>query len=346
VEYRPLGNTDLKVSALCLGTMTFGEQNSKTDAHQQLDRAFEHGVNFIDTAEMYAIPPRAETQGLTESHIGSWIAGTRIPRDQIILATKVAGPSESMRYLRGGPRLNAAHITQAVEDSLQRLRTDYIDLYQVHWPERSSNYFGSLGYRHVEEPETIPIEETYEALVDLIEAGKVRHLGVSNETPWGMLEYLRIAQTQGQPRIISIQNPYNLLNRSFEVGLAEIAIRERCPLLAYSPLAFGRLTGKYPDAAEAGARLNRWPEWFTRYNSQQVLDATDRYVALAQQLELSPATLALAFVRQQAFVGSVIIGATTLAQLDEDLDSASVVLPDAALQEIDAIHETLPNPAP
>ena len=336
----------MQVSALCLGTMTFGEQNTQDDAHQQLDRAFAHGVNFIDTAEMYAIPPCAETQGLTEAHIGSWIAAGNVPRDQIILATKVAGPGEFMSYLRNGPRLNAAHIEAAIDDSLRRLCTDYIDLYQVHWPERRTNFFGALGYQHTEDEGAVPIEETCAALARLVDAGKVRYIGVSNESPWGVLEYLRLAREHDMPRIISIQNPYNLLNRTFEVGLAEIAIRERCELLAYSPLAFGRLSGKYPDHADDSARLNRWPEWFTRYNSAPALEATQRYVTLARAHGLSPASMALAFIRQQPFVASVIIGATTMAQLEEDLGSADQVLDSALLEEIEAIHEALPNPSP
>ncbi len=346
METRPLGDTELQVSALCLGTMTYGEQNTLPEAHQQLDCAFERGVNFIDTAEMYAIPPSAETQGLTESYVGNWIATGRVPREQIILATKVAGPSDLMAYLREGPRLNASHIERAIDDSLRRLCTDYIDLYQVHWPERNTNFFGALGYQHTEDDHAVAIEETCEALARLVESGKVRYIGISNETPWGMLEYLRLAREHNIPRIVSIQNPYSLLNRSFEVGLAEIAIRERCGLLAYSPLAFGRLTGKYPGDADDSARLNRWPEWFTRYNSESALDATERYVALAHAHGMSPAAMALAFVRQQPFVTSVILGATTMEQLTENLDSADLTLDAALLEEINAIHEALPNPSP
>lgn len=345
MEKRPLGDTGLDVSVLCLGTMTFGEQNSEAEAHWQLDCALAHGVNFIDTAEMYAIPPCADTQGLTERHIGSWLAGSGVARDQVIVATKMAGPSETMQYLRGGPRLNARHINQAVDDSLRRLQTEYIDLYQVHWPERRTNYFGSLGYRHEDDAGAVPIAETYEALARLVESGKVRAIGVSNETPWGVAEYLRLSRETSGPRIASVQNPYSLLNRTFEVGLAEIAIRERCGLLAYSPLGFGVLTGKYLHESPAGARLQRW-NYFTRYSNPQAQAATAQYVALAREHGLSPAQMALSFIRQQPFVTSVILGATTPAQLEENLGSAELELPEALWPALEAVHEARPNPAP
>ena len=345
MELRPLGDTGLDVSVICLGTMTFGEQNTEAEAHQQLDCAFDFGVNFIDTAEMYAIPSCARTQGLTEQYIGTWIASSRIPRDRIVIATKVVGPSESMDYLRGGPRLNAKHINQAIDDSLRRLQTDYIDLYQVHWPERNTNYFGQLGYRFEDDQDAVPIEETYEALCRLVESGKARAIGVSNETPWGVAEYLRLSRESPGPRIVSVQNPYNLLNRTFEVGLAEMAIRERCGLLAYSPLGFGVLTGKYQQGYPRGARLQRW-NYFTRYTNPQAKAATDQYVALSHQYDLTPAQMALSFIQQQPFVTSAIIGATTIEQLQENLESANLELPRKLLREIDAIHEAQPNPAP
>ena len=345
MELRPLGDTGLDVSVICLGTMTFGEQNTEAEAHRQLDCAFDFGVNFIDTAEMYAIPTCARTQGLTEQYIGTWLASSRVPRDRVVVATKVTGPSESMDYLRGGPRLNAKHINQAVDDSLRRLKTDYIDLYQVHWPERDTNYFGQLGYPCEDDQDAIPIEETYETLCRLVESGKVRTIGVSNETPWGVSEYLRIAREASGPRIASIQNPYNLLNRTFEVGLAEIAVREHCGLLAYSPLGFGVLTGKYQRGRPKGSRLQRW-NYFTRYTNPQAKTATTKYLALSRQYDLTPAQMALGFIQQKPFVTSVIIGATTIEQLEENLESANLKLPRQLLLEIDAIHETQPNPAP
>ena len=345
MDLRPLGEAGLDVSVLCLGTMTFGEQNTEAEAHRQLDCAFDFGVNFIDTAEMYAIPSCARTQGLTEQYIGTWLASSRVPRDRVVVATKVVGPSESMDYLRGGPRLDARHINQAIDDSLRRLQTDYIDLYQVHWPERNTNYFGQLGYRFEDDRDAIPIEETYETLCRLVESGKARAIGVSNETPWGVAEYLRLSRESPGPRIASIQNPYNLLNRTFEVGLAEMAIRERCGLLAYSPLGFGTLTGKYLRRRPKGSRLQRW-NYFTRYTNPQAKAATAKYAALARQHGLTPAQMALGFIQQQPFVTSVIIGATTLKQLKENLESADLELPRQLLREIDVLHEAQPNPAP
>ena len=345
MEYRTLGNTKMPVSVLSLGTMTFGEQNTEAQAHAQLDCALDHGVNFIDTAEMYAIPPCARTQGRTEEYIGSWIKAHPALRDQLIIATKVTGPAQSMGYIRGGPRLSAAHIQRAIDASLKRLQTDVIDLYQVHWPERSTNFFGQRGYQAEESDDGIAIEETYEALVRLVEIGKVRALGVSNETPWGVMEYLRLAARTGGPRIVSIQNPHNLLNRTFEIGLSEIAMREQCGLLAYSPLGFGVLTGKYLRATPKGSRLQRWKR-FDRYSSPQAVAATRRYTRLARQWNLTPAQMALAFIQQQPFVTSVILGATSIAQLQENLESSQWVLPGELRQAIEAIHEAIPNPSP
>jgi len=254
VERRELGRSGIQVSAICLGTMTWGEQNTESEAHAQLDWALDAGVNFVDTAEMYAIPPRAETYGLTEAYIGSWVKTSK-KRDKVVLATKVVGQAR-FSYIRGGNHcLDRRNIEEAVENSLRRLCTDYIDLYQLHWPDRSTNIFGKLGYRHIKET-SVPLEETLAVLDDLVRAGKIRMIGVSNETPWGLTRYLHLAETKAWARMQSIQNPYNLLNRSFEVGLAEIAIRERCGLLAYSPLAFGTLSGKYLDGNRPeGARL-------------------------------------------------------------------------------------------
>jgi len=344
-----LGASDLKVSEICLGTMTFGEQNSEGEAFAQLDAAVAAGVNFIDTAELYAVPPRAETQGATETIIGRWLKA-RGGRDRLVLATKVAGPAEWARHIRSGPRLNAAHIRQAVEGSLRRLQTDYIDLYQVHWPERDTNFFGRLGYpprpaqQRVEAP--VPIEETLAALDQLVSEGKIRYIGVSNETAWGVHAYLQLAQAKGYRRIVSIQNPYSLLNRSFEVGLAEMAICEQVPLLAYSPLAFGVLTGKYLQGNRPeGARLTLFPH-YARYSTPQAQAATECYVQLARQAGISPAQMALAFVRQQPFVASTIIGATTMAQLTENLSSVQVTLDEELLDAIELIHRHYPYPAP
>ncbi|MCU7929959.1 MAG: NADP(H)-dependent aldo-keto reductase [Candidatus Thiodiazotropha sp. (ex Codakia rugifera)] len=344
--YRPLGNTDIKVSALCLGTMTYGEQNSETEAHKQLDQAFDAGINLIDTAEMYPVPPRAETQGLTERHIGTWLA-SRGRRDRVILATKVAGPGEWLNYIRDGNlHLDKSNIEAALEQSLQRLQTDYIDIYQLHWPDRHTNYFGELGYRPAKEEQTTPILETLQVLSDLIKTGKIRHIGVSNETPWGLMHYLQLAEELGLPRVVSIQNPYNLLNRTFEIGLAEIAHREACGLLAYSPMAFGVLSGKYLDGQKpAEARLTLF-ERFNRYSNPETDRAVQRYVALAKEHDLSPAQMALAFVTSRPFVTSNIIGATTLAQLDQNIESIHMTLPDETLQRIEAIHRQQPNPSP
>ena len=283
MQTRPLGDTGIEVSRLCLGTMTFGEQNSESDAHDQLDRAVAFGINFIDAAEMYPVPPRAETQGRTEAYIGSWLK-RRESRDDVIIATKVTGPG--LEHIRGGPRLNREHIHQAIDASLERLQTDYVDLYQLHWPERSTNYFGRLGYEHDEEENAVSLEETLGVLKELVDAGKVRAIGLSNETPWGVMKALQLAERLGLPRVASIQNPYNLLNRSFEVGLAEIAHRENVGLLAYSPLAFGVLSGKYLDGARPeNARLTLF-ERFKRYTSPLAEQATRAYVDIAREHDL------------------------------------------------------------
>ncbi len=348
MEYRQLGHTDIKVSTICLGTMTFGEQNSETEAHQQLDYALAHGVNFIDAAELYPVPPRAETQGRTEQYIGTWLK-QRQNREQFILATKVAGPGakEWIGHLRGGPKLNADHINRAIDASLQRLQTDYVDLYQVHWPSRSTNYFGKLGYTYAKDNHHETIAETLTALSALVQAGKVRHIGISNETPWGTLSYLALAKELGLERIVSVQNPYSLLNRTYEIGMAEIAHREGIGLLAYSPLAFGVLSGKYLDGNKpAGARLSLWGNYFTRYTGTTGQQATRLYVELAQQHGLDPAQMALAYVNNRPFLTANIIGATTMAQLQSNIASATLSLSQEVLAGIEAIHAQHPNPCP
>ncbi|WP_298723148.1 NADP(H)-dependent aldo-keto reductase [uncultured Ferrovibrio sp.] len=351
MEFRRLGRTDIQVSLICLGTMTWGEQNSEAEAHAQLDYALDRGINFIDTAEMYPVPPRAETAGRTETYIGTWLKA-RKNRDKVVLATKVAGrgggPRGSFGWLRGdgveATDLSARQIRYAVEASLKKLQTDYIDLYQTHWPDRSTNNFGQASYVHREE-EAVAIAETVETLAALVKEGKIRAYGVSNETPWGVMEHLRVAENNGLPRLASIQNPYNLLNRWYEVGLAEFAHREDVGLLAYSPLAMGVLSGKYLGGARpAGARLTLFTR-FTRYSNPQVERATERYVALAQQHGLDPAQMALAYVNTRPFVTSNIIGATSMQQLKTDIDSIQVKLTQEVIDGIEAIHRDQPNPS-
>ena len=344
MQYRKLGRTDIDVSLIGLGTMTWGEQNTESEAFEQLDSALAQGVNLIDAAEMYPVPPRAETQGLTETYIGNWLARRR-NREQVVLASKVAGPG-MMEYLRGGPRLDRKHIEQALTDSLARLQTDYLDLYQVHWPARATNFFGQLGYTHKPDAEATPIEETAAALKAEVERGRIRFIGISNETPWGFMEWLRAHDRGLAERIVSIQNPYNLLNRSFEAGLAEMAIREDAGLLAYSPLAFGMLSGKYLDGARpAGARLTLF-ERFQRYSNPQGRAATAEYAQLAAEHGLTPTQLALAFVNHQPFVTSNLVGATTLEQLRANIASVDVTLSKAILERIEAIHARYTYPCP
>ncbi|WP_456375139.1 NADP(H)-dependent aldo-keto reductase [Thiolapillus sp.] len=347
MDYRPLGNTDIRVSALCLGTMTWGEQNTRKEAHAQLDYALDQGINFLDTAEMYPVPARAETQGATESIIGDWLKKRRC-RDRVIIASKVAGPGRDwLTHFRGGNnRLDRSNIESAVEESLRRLQTDYIDYYQLHWPDRKTNFFGKLGYPWPEQDDSIPLEETLEVLADLVAAGKVRQVGVSNETPWGAMRYLCLAESKNLPRIQAIQNPYNLLNRSFEVGLAEISHREKLGLLAYSPLGFGVLSGKYlDDRRPAGARLTLYPD-YSRYSGPQARAATRAYVELAREHGLDPAQMALAFVTSRPFVTSNIIGATSLEQLRSNIASQELELSAELLHAVEQIHRRYTNPAP
>lgn len=345
MEKRQLGRTDLDVTALCLGTMTWGEQNNESEAFAQMDRAKAAGINFVDTAEMYPVPPKPDTYATTERYIGNYFKA-RGNRADWILASKIAGPGNGISHIRDGHlKMNRQHIVAALDASLQRLQTDWIDLYQLHWPERSTNFFGQLGYRHQDQDFT-PIEETLEVLDEQVRAGKIRHIGLSNETPWGTMKFLQIAEARGWPRAVSIQNPYNLLNRSFEVGLAEIAMREQCGLLAYSPLAFGMLSGKYEQGAQpAGARLTLFSR-FARYAKPESQAACSRYVALAKEHGLDPAQMALAYVTQQPFVTSNIIGATSIEQLESNLASSELHLSAEVLEAIEAIHTAQPNPAP
>lgn len=345
MEYRMLGDSALKVSAVCLGTMTFGEQNSAAQAHSQLDMAVERGINFIDTAEMYAVPPRAQTYGATETIVGQWLAHQ--PRERIVLATKVAGPARSLEWIRGGPpALDRANIRAAVEGSLRRLRTDYIDLYQLHWPERNQPMFGQWQFEPARERACTPIRAQLEALAELVAEGKVRHVGLSNEHPWGVMEFVRLAREHGLPRVLSTQNAYNLLNRVFEYGLAEVCHREQVSLLAYSPLAFGHLSGKYLADPAAAGRLTAFAGFGQRYGKPGVQPAVAAYVDLARRRGLSPARMALAWAYHRGCVTSTIIGATTLAQLDENLSAWALRPDDELLAEIDAIHLRHGNPAP
>jgi aryl-alcohol dehydrogenase-like predicted oxidoreductase len=344
MEYRILGGSDLNVSALALGTMTFGEQNSEADAHAQLDLAVSHGVNFIDTAEMYPVPPRAETVHRTESYIGTWLKQQQ--RDRFIVATKITGPSRGFTWIRGTPRINREHITAAINGSLRRLQTDYVDLYQLHWPDRYVPMFGATNYDVTQERDSTPIAEQLQVLAELVKAGKIRHIGLSNETPWGVSEFVRCAEHLGFPKIVSIQNTYHLLNRTFESGLAETCHHANVGLLGYSPLAFGWLTGKYLAEPDAKGRITLFPGFGQRYNKPNVPPATKEYVRIAQEAGLTPATMALAFARTRWFTGSVIIGATTLEQLRENLASTEVTLSAEVLEKIEAAHKLYPNPAP
>ena len=343
MEQRLLGHTDIKVSAICLGTMTFGEQNTAAEAAAQLDCALESGVNFIDTAEIYPSPISAETQGRTEEFIGQWL-GKRRRRDDFILASKVA---PSMSWIRDGGGFNRANITAALEDSLRRLKTDYVDLYQTHWPDRNTNFFGHVYYQHDEKETAALLQETLETMRDLQTAGKIRAFGVSNETPWGMLEHFRLAAAHDLPRPASVQNPYNLLNRLYETGMAEISIREQSPLLAYSPLGFGALSGKYLDnSAPPTARLNRWGAYYKRYTSKKAIAATADYATLAKKRGTTPAAMAIAFTVQQPFVAASIIGATSLTQLRENIAAADLPLDEEWRADIDALGLKHFNPSP
>lgn len=346
MQYHRIPHSSLEVSVLGLGTMTFGEQNSEADAHAQLDYALAAGVNLIDTAEMYPVPPRPETQGLTEQYIGNWIKA-RGNRDKIVLASKITGPVRGNdSSIRPQQALDRKNIRAALDASLKRLNTDYLDLYQVHWPQRPTNCFGKLNYQYTDEKATVTLLETLEALTEQVRAGKIRYIGVSNETPWGVMRYLQLAEKHELPRIVTIQNPYSLLNRSFEIGLAEISQHEGIELLAYSSLAFGTLSGKYLNGAKPAGARNTLFSRFTRYTSAQSQLAVAEYVTLAKKHGLDPAQMALAFVRQQPFVASTLLGATTMEQLKSNIDSFEVVLEEDVLRALEEIHTRFTIPAP
>jgi aryl-alcohol dehydrogenase-like predicted oxidoreductase len=347
MKYKQLGESDLKVSEICLGTMTYGHQNTIEEAHQQLDYAISQGVNFIDTAEIYPVPPRGETQGITEVYIGEWL-NKQLTREHLIIATKIAGPGRPFKWLRGGNiKIDRDNIKRAVDDSLKRLQTDYIDLYQIHWPDRYVPTFGQTTYNPDLERETIPIAEQLEVFADIIKAGKIRYLGLSNETPWGVSEFIRVALQLGLPKVIAIQNAYNLLNRVFDSALAEVCRHTNVGLLAYSPLGFGFLSGKYLQGRpKEDTRITLFSRFGQRYLKPNVNEAVAEYVKIARKYNLKPAQLALAFVQSRWFVTSTIIGATTLEQLQENIDSVNVSLTSEILAELDAVHTHYPNPAP
>lgn len=345
MQYNTLGNTDIKVSLICLGTMTYGSDHTQEEAFEQMDYALERGVNFFDGAEMYPIPTSVEYQGRNEEIIGNWVKA-RGNRDQVVIATKVTGPGEMVNYIRPNMALDRRNIREAVTNSLRRLQMDTIDLYQIHWPDRATNFFGQLNYNHQPEKDGTPILETLEVMQELVDEGLIRHVGLSNETPWGAMKFLQLAETHGLPRCVSVQNPFSLLNRTAEVGLTEVLQREEVSLLPYSPLGFGVLSGKYlAGARPEGARITRHPT-YARYLNEQGQLATQAYVDLAKADGLDPAVMALAWVNSRSYVDSNIIGASNMTQLQNNIDSAELVLSDELLAEIEAIHVRYPNPCP
>ena len=346
MNYKKLGSTDVDVSTICLGTMTWGEQNSKEDGFEQMDYAIENGVNFWDTAEIYAIPMREETYGETENIIGEWFKKSK-KRDKVILATKVSGPT-SKEYIRGGGcSYDKKSMSEALEKSLKRMQTDYIDLYQLHWPERNTNFFGKQGYEHdSNEKNWIAFEEILENLKKFVDAGKIRYVGLSNETAWGLAKCLELSKLKNLPKMMAVQNPYNLLNRTYEVGLAEISVREQSGLLAYSPLAFGYLTGKYRNNnMPKGSRIDLFKD-FTRYNNENSIKAIEEYYKISQKFNLDFAQMSIKFCEIQPFVTSVIIGATTMQQLKTNVESVNVKLNNEIINEINKVQKIYPNPCP
>ena len=346
MNFRKLGNTDLKVSTICLGTMTWGEQNNQKEAFEQMDYAMSQSINFFDTAEMYAVPSTEKTFGKTETIIGNWFK-ERNNRKKVILATKISGPGLS--WIRGGGlQYTKENISSALLGSLERLQTDYIDLYQLHWPERNTNYFGKLGYKHkAEEKEWNDFESILRTLKQFVDEGKIRYIGLSNESAWGLSKFLELSESQNLPRVMSVQNPYNLLNRTYEVGLAEISIREQSGLLAYSPLASGVLSGKYRNNQKPkGSRLQLFGDYFPRYAGKSSNLVVEEYFKIAKKHKISLVQLSLAFVCQQPFVTSNIIGATTMKQLEENIGSADIKLSSEIIDEINLVHKKNSNPAP
>ncbi|MEM0576257.1 NADP(H)-dependent aldo-keto reductase [Flavobacterium polysaccharolyticum] len=345
MKYTTLPNTDIQVSKICLGTMTFGQQNTEAEGHAQMDYALEQGVNFFDTAEMYSVPARQETYGSTERILGTWFQKTG-NRDKVVLASKIAGPNPNFTYMREKNDFSPASIQYALDQSLLRLQTDYIDLYQLHWPERKTNFFGQRGFKVQDDAWEDNIHAVLETLNGFIQQGKIKHIGLSNETPWGIMRFLEESKYHNLPRIKTVQNPYSLLNRLYENGSAEIGIRENVGLLAYSPMAFGVLSGKFlTGESHPNARINLFPQ-FSRYNSEQSAAATRLYNEIAQQNGLTLTQLALAFIEQQPFVTSTIIGATTMEQLKENIDTINVTLSEELLQAIDGVQAKIPDPAP
>jgi aryl-alcohol dehydrogenase-like predicted oxidoreductase len=346
MKYTTLPNTSIKISRICLGTMTFGNQNTEAEAHSQLDYAVERGINFIDTAEMYPIGGNAQIFGSTEKQIGTWINKIgQAEREKLVLATKIAGPNRGMEYIRQPLDFSKKNITEAVELSLKYLQTDYIDLYQMHWPERIMNMFGQRGIQQIDENWQYSILEILQIFDGLINEGKIKHIGVSNENPYGVMRYLMESEKHNLPKIATIQNPYSLLNRLYEVGLSEICMRENVGLLAYSPLAFGFLTGKYLDGFPEKSRMKAFPN-FVRYTNENCFKATKLYKDLAEANGMTSREMALAFVNQQQLVTSTIIGATSLDQLKSNIDAFDIVLSEDILNEIEKIQELIPNPAP
>ena len=344
MNFKKLGSTELKVSTICLGTMTWGEQNSEKDGFDQMDYALDKGVNFFDTAELYSIPPKKNTFGKTEEIIGNWFV-KRKNREKVILASKISGPG--LNWIRGGGnQYDKKNLNLALNESLKRLKTDYIDLYQLHWPERKTNFFGRLGYQHKDDKEWNNFEDVLNSLNDIIKSGKVRYVGLSNETAWGLSRFLEISKRKNLPKMMSVQNPYNLLNRTYEVGLAEISIREESGLLAYSPLAFGYLTGKYREnKLPEGSRIKLFKD-FTRYKNENGQKAIEEYYKIAKKHGINFAQMSLKFCEIQPFITSVIIGATTMEQLKTNIESVNVKLSGYTINEINEIQKKYPNPCP